>query len=395
MDVTISSNGYYSGKVTLGPTATSFSGYLESDITLPKEAVASVSIKRTSPLPNLNITFTTDPDNHALKVCDVNDGTNHATFTAWRKRWGTTMLPADSDTLKHYLGYYTLIMESPVPGVMGSTVPEEFLPQGYSYGSFTVASTGALTVTGRLSDGSTAFTCATFCGPTGQVLVYKALYSNLGSVLGTLDINEGTPGFVPPYGDNPLTGTVRWIRPAITTSTNHVYRNGFGPIDLTATGGRYVAPVSPALLLGATESGGNNASLSFTSGGLAGTSTDMLGTAILPDLPSLRIKAGGYVTVPPHSTTIVPDPNPRSTTLGTIPVGTGVFSGKSTLVDQNPIATGTNITRTVNYYGIIYRDGAAMRGKGWFLLARRPAIAGQTTSTTDQLSGKVTLDKLP
>lgn len=393
MDVTISSNGYYSGKVTLGGIYYSFSGYLLCDITHPKDCVASATIKRTAPLPNLTVTFTTDPDNFALKSCDVTDGTNHAAFSAWFKRWGTVMPLTDSETLKHYLGYYTYIMESPVPAVTAPTVPEELTPQGYSYGSFTVATTGALTAAGRLADG-TSYTCSTFCGPTGQVLIYQALYTSAGSVLGTLDINEGTAGFLPPYGDNTLTGTVRWLRPTITTSTNHVYRSGFGPFDLTAKGGRYVAPTSPALLLGATETGLNNAALSFLDGGLKGTSTDPISTAYMPDLAGLRIKIGGYVTVPAHSTTIIPDPNPRSTTLGTIPTSTGLFSGTSTLVDFHQADVGTKITRTIYYYGIIYRDGTAMKGKGYFLLPRRPAISKQSVTATDQLSGKVMLDKL-
>ena len=91
----------------------------------------------------------------------------------------------------------------------------------------------------------------------------------------------------------------------------------------------------------------------------------------------------------------MPDPNPRSTTLGTIAVSTGLFSGTASLFDTNPAVPGTNITRPLAYSGIIFRDSGTMRGYGYFLLPRRPALSTQTVSTTDQLSGQVVLEKLP
>ncbi len=390
-DLTTISTGSFTGKVTLGALAYSFSGALVADVTGTAVPTGVVLIKRTLPLLNLNLTFTMDLANHALTSCDVNDGANHASFSAWRKRWGTVMPQADLDDLKTYLGYYTFGLAPAVPVTVPPVTAAEVQPQGLGYGSFTVASTGLITAAGKLPD-STAWTCATFCGPHGEVLVYQVLYSSLGSIVGSLDVTQGTVGNVPPYGDSTLAGTVSWKRPATAT---HVYKTGFGPIDLTAGGGRYVNP-APALLFGVNDDGGisTNSRLVFTDGGISGTSTDATGTQVSPNV-NVRVKAGGLVYVPPHSALIIPDPNPRSTTL-VITQGTGYFTGKSTLVDPNPAKVGTNITRTPSYYGMIVREGGVMRGYGFFLLARRPDPATtQTVLTTDQLSGQVVLEKSP
>jgi hypothetical protein len=248
-----------------------------------------------------------------------------------------------------------------------------------------------LTVAGKLSDG-TPFTTATYGGPHGEVLVYQALYGNLGSVLGTLGIIQGAADYVPAYGDNELEGAVSWLRPAMA-GKNHVYRDGFGPIACSIQGGRYVPPTRPALLFGVTDDGETaNANVLFDGGGIDGTSTDPLGTLTLPDV-AVRIKASG-VYVPPHQATVDPDPNPRSTTLA-ITTAKGLFSGSASLVDANPAVSETaTVKRKLSYFGIIFRDSdTTMRGCGFFMLPRRPDMPEETPLTTDQLSGRVVLEK--
>src|SRR5690606_18086458 len=101
--------------------------------------------------------------------------------------------------------------------------------------------TGKLKVTGRLSDG-TAFTTATFAGPNGEVLVFRTLYlaNARGSVIGEFKIEEGMDVNGP--DDNTLQGSLSWWRPATPSPTARLYGAGFGPLDLEAVGGRYVAP---------------------------------------------------------------------------------------------------------------------------------------------------------
>ncbi len=380
--------GSYTASVRLGSTAYSAKGVLETDVTGANLPHGSFVIKRLAPASPLTVSFDIDSANHALingDITDITDLTLHATFNGWRNKWGSVMPLAEFYDLKTYLGYYTFALDPPVPVTTPPLTAAEVQPQGMGYGSFTVASTGLLTVAGKLPDG-TAYTCATFCGQHGEVLVYQLLYSNLGSVVGTLDITQGTDGsYVPLYGDNTLGGTVSCLRPATAT---HVYKTGFGPLDLTAGGGRYVPPVAPALLFGVDDNGtNNNAHVVFTDGGISGTSKDATGSQNNPNV-NVRIKAGGLVFVPPNTT---------STTLA-ITQSTGYFTGHATLVDTNPAKPGYNITRTPYYYGMIIRDtanGNVMRGYGFFLLPRRPDLVTQTVLTTDQLSGQVVLEKSP
>ena len=218
--------------------------------------------------------------------------------------------------------------------------------------------------------------------------MFQPLYASLGSIAGSLDIVQGSAMATPAYSDNKVAGTVSWMHPAVAT-VSYNYKAGFGPIDLTAFGGRYVAPVSPAVVMGLTDDGTtNNAKLVFTQGGISGTSTDMLGTATNPGI-NVRIKAGGAV--------VRPTTNPDLTTL-TITPSTGAITGTFKLVDTNPAAAG-NITRTVTYYGMIIPDAGVLSGQGFFLLQRRPVptvppAKAQTLATCDLLSGLVQLQKI-
>ena len=385
-DLVVAATGVYTAKVTLGTVAYSAVGVLEADATGAAKPHGILTIKRQAPALPLTLSFDVDSANHAIINGDVTDLTHHAAFSCWRNKWGTAIPVAENYDLKTYLGHYTFGLHIP-----SSLDGDEATPQGMSYGSFTVATNGSLTASGRFADG-TAFTCATFCGPVGQVLLYQTLYSNLGSILGNLDITQGTDSsFVPLYGDNTLSGTVNWLRPPTLT---HVYPAGISGLDLTGIGGRYVPPTAGALLFGVSDDGVTpNAHVAFAEGGISGTAADPVATQKSPNV-NVRIKAGGLVFVPAHSTTLVPDPNPRSTTLA-ITQSTGFFSGKATLVDTNPAIPSASITRTLNYTGMILADAGIMRGYGFFLLPRRPATPSQTVLTTDQLSGKVVLEKAP
>ena len=371
-DLVVSPTGTYSGKVTLGAVVRSFVGTLEVDVNGTNKPHGSA---KPVGIPALTVTFDIDSANHAIINGDVTDLTHHVAFTGWRNKWGSVMPLAESFDLRTYPGYYTFGLD--IPAAQNGV---ETTPQGMSYGSFTIASTGALTSAGKLADG-TAFTCAAFCGPHGEVLIYQLLYANLGSLLGNLDITQGTDAlYVPLYGDNTLSGTVSVLRPATAT---RVYKTGYGPMDLTAFGGRYVAPLAPALLLGVTDDGStNNAHLVFTQGGISGTIADPVPTQTNPN-ESVRIKAGALVTVPLHGATLV------------ITQSTGFFSGSISLVDPNPAVSTANITRVLSYTGMIMRDAGVMRGYGSFLLPRRPATTTQTVLTTDLLSGQVVLEKSP
>lgn len=209
------------------------------------------------------------------------------------------------------------------------------------------------------------------------MLIYQPLYSNKGSIVGALDIAQGSAGFTPPYGNNTLTGAVSWLRPSIS---GRLYPFGFGPYDLSAVGGRYVAPTTtpaPAgIVMGIIDAGMPNAALRFNG-------ADILSS---PDI-TFRLKPGSVLDKPSIGA------NPSATTL-TVTPSTGYFTGGFTLKDTNAIV-GT-ATRPATYYGQIVRDSDhVMRGYGFFLLADSPAAAGQTVNTTLQKSGIVVLEKKP
>ncbi|MDB6138433.1 MAG: propanediol utilization protein, partial [Verrucomicrobiaceae bacterium] len=199
----------------------------------------------------------------------------------------------------------------------------------------------------------------------------------------------GTAAFLPAYGDNTLAGTVSWMRPPVSASNAHRYKAGFAPLDLTAFGGRYLAPLpaKTTVAMGLPDSD-NNAQLVFALGGIGGTTADPY-APMNPGL-TLRLKIGGSSS---HAA------NTDLTTL-TVTPGSGAFTGSFKLSDPNPAipAKLTLITRSVNFYGMIIPDAGVPAGEGYFLLPRRPAppsppAALQTLLTTDILSGRVVLQK--
>lgn len=368
IDATLTSTGSFSGRITLGALAYSFKGVLVSAIGNPQPTAVATILRRG--LPNLTVSFTVDGPNHRLITGQISDGTQTTTFDAWKNRWNTSTPPAELTTLRtEYPGYYTFALPAATP--LSATVP-----QGAGSGSFAVsASTGRLTVAGRLADG-TAFTTATFAGPLGEILVYQNLHSKLGSILGTLDITPGTSGFVPPYGDNTLGGNLTWKKPA---STSRTYGDAF-TTTMTTIGRRYIAPARTEVVMGLIDNGStNNASLKFTEGGISDTFTS-------PDV-DVRIRIGGSV--------IRPIVSPAAPSL-TISPTTGLFTGSFTRIDQNPAVPGTTITRTSSYRGFLVRTSTGWVGSGYFLLAKRPAASTtEKVTTTDILSGLVELKPLP
>ena len=322
-------------------------------------------IRKLGSLPDLALTFDVDPTTGTLTNGDITDGTTHAGFAAWRNKWATTMPAAELAELRSYLGRYNFGMEPAASAPLDGSVPE-----GIGYGSFVVASTGALTVAGKLADG-TVFTNATFCGPNGEVLIFQLLYGKLGSVVGSLDITPGNPGATPAYADNTLTGTTTWLRPATAT---RVYADGFAAVELDVVGARYIAPAKNTIVLGLAETGIDNAHLAF--GPQSITTQDMPGI-------DFRIRTTAVVSAA--------SVNPRHTIIA-INATTGLFNGSFTLEDQDPAKPGSNAVRPSSFFGILTSSSGAQKGVGYFLLPELPAAGSSDTVLTSKiLSGPVVL----
>lgn len=423
-DLTVLPTGAVSGKITLGgAAATSFTGSLEVDVLgVAKPTLTIPFIKRTGTLPPLSLSLTLDPATQSVAldgsnepISAISDGTDTVAFKAWRNIW-TTAAPATA-----YVGYYTLALDISLPN-QGDTS----IPQGFGYASFTVAKTGALTLAGKTADGE-AITGAQFVGPDGNIMVFQVLYSAIlpkGSLLGTLFIAAA-----PDPVDNVFVGneTLSWLRPLNSSAVNNTlptrtYKPGFGPVPLTAVGGRYIPPApaakSPAPLthlLGLPSTPGDpktvpaptdNAQVEFTCTGLPASQNPNMKVSV-----DTRATKADKVTVPVFKAVSVSNPvnpNPTKTTL-TVAPATGIFSGAFTLTDLDPRISGSKpypaVTRTVSYYGIIVREsdgagGYTQRGYGYFLLPQLPVdpvgASPETTPTTSPiLSGDVQFHTLP
>lgn len=235
-------------------------------------------------------------------------------------------------------------------------------PQGYGLNTFTVNKVGGkLTHAGKLPDG-TALSGSTFVGLQGQVLVFQMLYGNKGSVVGSYTIAPNSLITL-----NTITGSLSWMKPAqLATSTDTVYKAGFGPLTLTALGGAYEAPLAGQRVLGATSvaAPATNSRLIFSLGGL----TD-------PFTQPVRITNPSATSL--TNTAAINAPALNGTTMTVLTASTGAIRGSFTLGGPT----------TAPWFGQIVTVGAPPRGYGYFLLP----TGVPTVTTSPKLSGRVVL----
>lgn len=256
------------------------------------------------------------------------------------------------------------------------------IPQGHSVGGFKVAATGAVSGVITLADKSVV----TLAGPIekgGNLTIFKLLYSNAGSFLAVMNI-DSTDNF------NLVDSEVSWLKLAEpSASKGRLYKAGFGPLELSVIGRKYVIPASGiALDLAANAAG--NAKISFAEGGLASAATD-------PNAESIVITAGS-----PKVCTVLA-PNPGIVALTVTPGSGSVFTAGTTgsikgsfqLMDADTTVTPNKpLTRKADYQGMIVDDGAGQKGYGFFILAEMPSAGPPKTTLANskQLSGSVLLE---
>jgi hypothetical protein len=351
-----------------------------------------VTISRGKTLPALVMTFALDAATQLISVGDIQEITdrfsaNVANFTGWRYSW-TKVKGGPKFPARDYNGYYTLGLELPLLSQGNATIP-----QGTGYASFTVNSgTGRLNVAGKLSDG-TAFTTATYVGPTGEVAVFKTLYSSKarGSVVGSLEIDKMT---VSPTAagtvvdsfdqDNTLAGTVSWWKPA---QAGRAYAVGFGPLDLDAVGSRYTPPATGVPVMGITAP---------LAAGQINALVELVEANVESAAPQTTVPAAnqtGFSVSTANKAVADPVNNPRKMTL-VINAKTGAISGKFTLSAPHPQGgTPAIINRVVSYFGLIINNGSDQQGWGYFLLPQLPTGL-ESVSTTPVLSGQAVVDQV-
>jgi autotransporter-associated beta strand protein len=383
ISVRTTKKGTYTGRVTLGARGYPFRGALNP---LPGSAGASVVVSRGRTLPPVTLTFALDAATGLINrsLSSISDGVNSVGFDGWRYVWAPVR--GQPPTAAALGGYYTMALSLPSASPLIGTTANENIPQGNGFASFTVnPSNGRLRVVGRLADG-TAFNTATYAGPGGEVMIFRTLYAAnaRGSVVGSVkidDLADTNPD------NNTVAGSVTWWRPVTPGTTARLYRAGFDPLDLTAVGSRYIAPVStspnPRVLgLTATALGVPNAVVEFTQGLVEGQLPLMdPANAALNEI-NLRIDE--------RNRALATDLNPRGVTL-VINARTGAISGRFTLEVLSPV----RVRRVVSYSGIIVGDGVQpAQGQGYFLLPKLPASALEKPTSTSILSGLVIFDSL-
>lgn len=375
LDLTVTATGTYSGSVTLATVKYAVKGSVDLDADGVEDPSITLQIPRKGnpvPLPlvlevDLPLNDATPVENKdRLVEGSIEDDVDTAAITGWRYKWDAKKGPAATD----YLNTYTFGMALPDGDPL---IGDDTVPQGSGYGSFKVTPDGKLKIAGKTADGET-LTCASFVGPDGEVLIFQTLYTPVkGSLIGVPKITLAATN-----KDNTFAGALSWIRPSNTTKTARTYKDGFGPVSIAVSGGRYDVP--DAGMVAFNVSAGTSLDLFFSEGGI---------NLDAPNRADLRVSIGDKNKITPISVT-----NPSLTTLKSVVPATGAFTGSFTLVDNNLIAASpATLKRTVTFQGLIVKEGSGYVGVGYFLLPLRPSpTPPATTATTSPiLSGHLSI----
>lgn len=406
IDLTTAKKGTFTLKFTNGTTAHSATGRLSN---LGGAPTASVLVKRKAPLANLTVTFSigvTDPNKDLVTgtvtdgVTAVNPGglamgatTNN--FNGWRNVWSLAKGAVNEATTRY--GSHNVKAEFTNQDVFptaGADIGDLTKPQGATTAIMKVVKPGNVTTVMKMGDSTAVASIAAPLGPTGQVLIYKTLYSSKqqGTVHGQASIAADAA--------HTTTGSMTWSKPApATTTVAKLYHNGWpaAPLALTIGGGLYIAPLAlkpPTVPVGeivmSLPAQPNNAQLNFEYGKVETASNygDL-------DIP-FTVASTAKVTIPAYNVNGVPsNPNPATLKMTTLNAATGEFAGTATMrdIDTN---TSKPVTRTLTYRGLIIpnvntggnlKDGI---GVGWFTLRELPIVSPEI-----QNAGVVTFDVAP
>ena len=363
LDVTTASNAKFTGSLIIGTSAVtkhSIAGLLDTSGVNP---TATVTIARTGGKSTLTLSFTINLSTNLVSGTVTDATPTTAALTGWRNVWKSTNPNANPAAI--YDGRHNVM--AALPSTLEGDTAHPNIPQGDSYFSVVVDLAGKATVSGKAADGTAIATTAQI-GPSGEVLVYQAMYATtaLGSFIGMLDIDTNTAQTV--------MGDVSWNKPAQLATATNLYRNGFGQvIDLEVAGGLYTPPPSGTIIMAADPGQITNAGMTFFDAtGLSASPT----ATNNPNLPAFRLNS--------LATFVKPVPNPDAHVL-TFTTSTGLFSGSFKLTDTASAA------RTVTYTGMVIPDTITSSlidgiGAGSFIL--KPYT---TTSTAAQKSGRVTI----
>ena len=374
LNVVTLGTGVFTGRLMLGATAYSFSGQ-HLDAVIGGNPSATVVIPRKAPLTSLTLTFDINKDTGGL-TGGVTDGViaTPVNVAAWRNPWNAT---SNKCTMAATFTS-ALRLDHEFAGT-GTAAANVAYPQGTSYGTLTVTTAGAATWSGRMADGAVT-TLTTTMGPNGAVPLFFALYSGKGSTLGWANATADNATTPVNGGLRLLDGTVDWNKTGPASSTDRTYSAAIPINTLTLAGGEYVKPAAAVLDLQ------NNASLTFTEGGLTGPAPIAAASMASALNLSVRITSTNVV--------VLPSVNSAALSLG-VSATHGTFGGSFTLSqDPDPTAAKpTLLSRKVFYSGLFITRLGIHQGLGFFLLPELPVVGPPKTTlaTSPILSGNVVL----
>jgi hypothetical protein len=220
------------------------------------------------------------------------------------------------------------------------------LPQGIGFARFTISDTGAVTMTGRLAQGTAVSASGVLSGSPSRVpqffVFVSGLHGGRGVVAGQVGFRKGNP--------NAFQGKLNWAKPAEPRSS--YYPEAF-TAELTVSGVRYTPPGPGALPLRYAAGTNNNSRLTLTNGTLPGIITT-----------TATLTASGVITFPPSQLRFSARAN----------LQTGAFTGTFIhSISRQPVA----------FTGTLLQDPAQPRAGGYFL---GPVIGGKGFSGTASLT---------
>lgn len=357
IDLTITGTGSVTGKFLLGSQSTSLpAGQVSPEIGSPF-ATYRISIPRKG-LPNITIELRFDTDRSRIILGSVSDGTASQSITGWENTWSAAR-PSNE-----YDGTYNLAIQ-----IAGLIPNDPTLPHGFGFSSCKVGTKGeSINIAGRTPDGE-SFTSTCFLGPDGDLALFSVLASK-GSLHGTTGILLGTS---PTFTDNSIaTGALTLSRPVGTDVKTSLYKAGFGPAPVNASGGSYTV-VGQVIMN--RPAGPEAAELSFHEAGLIYPS---------PATRWLPLSAGASLNLLPTG--------PTATSVK-LDRNTGAFSGQFTLTDVHPVTpSAARIARKVTFQGLIIPTATGHRGRGYFLLQQLPTAVFPPPPVLPNLSGAALID---
>lgn len=232
--------GGYSGSLRIGAKRMSFSGKLDAQL----QASNRISLSSST---TLTLSLCLGTGDQADRISGtLTDGAWVATVSGDRSVFNS------GSNLAPYAGAYTLVL----PGNDG----DPSLPAGDGFGTVRVSTSGVVTFSGTLADGTRVTHSAT-ASKQGFWPLYVPLYSGGGSLISWLTFAN--------QPDSDINGLLSWIKPAIART--QYYPAGFNE-ECQALGSLYRKPASSSIgVLSLT-----NANVEFSGGDLASAFTNSI-----------------------------------------------------------------------------------------------------------------------